>query len=144
MKKIQKFDEFLNELSGNVYKSVMSKVADKSDPRSFRLYNDAKRLRSEYYSKTPLKIQLGDNIIDFKITHIMLTESKLDLKISGDAQSLYFNINDKELSFYGEDTISGKKFNGERVYVDRRGANVISKILKDYEIEVRPQDIPQF
>jgi hypothetical protein len=59
MKKLKTFDE-LNELLGNTYKSVMDRVDGKGDPRSFRLHDDARRLRSEYYSKEPLKILLAN------------------------------------------------------------------------------------
>jgi hypothetical protein len=66
--KIKKF----NELSGNMYKSVMNKVADKGDPRSFRLYHDAKKLRSKYYTKEPLNIVVDITPMKFEIMDIKL------------------------------------------------------------------------
>ncbi len=134
--KILKF----NELAGNTYRSIMNKVADKGDPRSFRIFADAKKLRSEFYTKEPLKLLLigASEPIDFKIVDIHWTGSSLILTTIKDNKQhkLHFDIRDLELIY--EDTEKRIK-----AYVDRKGARVISNILKDYGVEdVRPQDIP--
>jgi len=132
---VRKNLEKINELSGNIYKSVMNKVSDKGDPRSFRLYSDAKKLRSKYYTKEPLNILVDGIPFKFEIMDIRFDGKVLSL-ISKDDQSrdiyLTLDINDKDFLF-----------NGKNTYINRKGAIILSKILKDYEIEVRPQDIPQ-
>lgn len=132
--KIQKF----NELSGNVYKSVMNKVSDKGDPRSFRLYADAKKLRSKYYTKEPLNITVEGKIIKFEIMDIRFSNPELTLISKNDLSRevyLTLDVDDKEFKY---DDNSRKN-----AYIDRKGAIIISKILRDYSVEVRPQDIPQ-
>ena len=143
--KILKF----NELAGNTYKSIMAKVADKGDPRSFRLYDDAKKLRSKFYSKEPLKILLktswdSKDTIDFKIDNITFpgpnpSEDVLRISsiIDGKEHLLCFSLRNNVFKYQGiEPAVTA--------YVDRKGANIISRILKDYDVEVRPQDIPQY
>jgi hypothetical protein len=138
--KILKF----NELAGATYKSVMDRVGDKGDPKSARMYNDARKLRSQYYSKEPLKIMVAgnNNVIDFRIHNLDLTSDKNLLRIScivdNKEQVLNFDIRHNGLTHVDS--------NGRILYayVNRKGANIISKILTDYNIEVRPQDIPQF
>lgn len=139
MKKIQNFDNFLNELSGNVYKSVMNKVASKGDPRSFRLYSDAKKLRSKYYTKEPLNILVHSSIIKdvsikFEILDIKYQEPIL--KLIGIESDLILDVTNKDFKYLDRSA-------AHNASIDRKGAIIIAKILKDYDIEVRPQDIPQ-
>ena len=133
--KILKF----NELAGNTYKSVLDKVAKKGDPRSFRLYADATELRSKYYSKEPLKIQVGFDIKDFKIKDIIYRFPYLILTtiIDNKSHKLTLDLSDKTLIY--EDEHNAK----QTAYIDRKGANVLSNILKDYDAEIKTQDIPQ-
>jgi hypothetical protein len=140
MKKIKTFNE-LNELRGTTYSSVMNKVADKRDPKSFRLYDDARKLRSEYYSKEPLKLRIGfsENDIEFKIYDISLRNDVLRLTsiIDNKEHELIFGLEKKVLIYTDSHSIE--------VFTNRKGANIISKILKEeYNIEIKPQEIPQF
>ena len=140
--KILKF----NELAGATYKSVMDRVGDKGDPKSARMYNDARKLRSQYYSKEPLKILLANihqdpewDSMNFKIHDISFFNDVLRISSIIDRKEhiLFFNLKDKEFIYSGiEKPI--------KAYVDRRSANVISKILKDYDVDFKPQDMPQF
>ena len=134
--KILKF----NELAGATYKSIMNRVADKGDPRSFRIYDDAKKLRCQYYSKEPLKVLSSSAFepIDFKIVDIHWTGSSLILTTIKDNKQhkLQFDIHGFELTYEGHDEPKVK------ASVDRRSAKVISNILKDYDIDVKPQEIP--
>jgi hypothetical protein len=133
--KIQKF----NELSGNVYKSVMNKVASKGDPRSHRLYADAKKLRSKYYTREPLNILADGTLFKFEIMDIRFQDPVLTLVSKNDLNRdiyLTLDIKDKEFKYQSGD------YNYKNAVIDRKGANIISKILKDYDVEVRPQDIP--
>jgi len=129
----------VNELAGLTYKSVMDKVRGKGDPRSFRLYSDAKKMRSNFYSKEPLKILLKGKSepIDIKIDDIYYNDNNLLLTTikNNKQQSLKFDIKSNELTYEGSEPKT-------TAYVDRRSAKVICKILKDYGVEIRPQDIP--
>lgn len=147
MRKLKTFNE-LNELLGTTYKSVMDKVKDKSDPRSYRLYDDARKLRNEYYSKEPLKIRIANSEkdIDFKIYDIFFIGNDT-LKISNDEDEVLFldlirltSVKDWkiELRYHGDE------FGPIKAFTNRKGANILSKILKDYDVEIKPQDIPQF
>ena len=134
--KILKF----NELAGATYKSVMDRVRGKGDPRSFRLYDDAKKLRSNFYSKEPLKILLrGESEpIDFKIDEIYYDTPTLVLTtiILNKQHILRFNRNTNELTYEGIGP------NEKDAYIDRKGARTICNILKDYGFDIKPQDIP--
>lgn len=139
MKKLKTFKE-LNELSGNVYRSVMDTVARKGDPRSFRLYADAKKLRSKYYTKEPLNIQSDGKSIKFEIMDIKFDNwSELKIYSKNDLSRdiiLMFDVQGNSLRYDdGQNTKDAS--------IDRKGAIILTKILKDYGVGVRPQDIPQ-
>jgi len=156
MKNIQNFYEHfsLNELNTSTYDSVMNKVGDKSDPRAFRLYNDAKKLKYREFLNTTIKVQLPNSVElnDFTIGDIRIIDNgaahvlelanannvRHDWKQEDKKRFLTFNFSNKKLF------ISGNKIQPMMCYVDRRGANIVSKILGLNGIEVRPQEIPQF
>ena len=155
MKNIQNFYEHfsLNELNTSTYDSVMKKVGDRSDPRAFRLYNDAKKLKYREFLNTTIKVQLPNNVElnDFKIGDIRIVDGTLELanannitddwKKEDKKRFITFNTVPKDNRFL---LLTGSKIQSIKCYVDRRGANIISKILGLNNIEVRPQEIPQF
>jgi hypothetical protein len=143
----------LSELNSSTYDSVMNKVGDRSDPRSFRLYNDAKKLKYREFLNTSIKVKLPNNedINDFKIGDIRIVDGTLELANSNNITKewkqedkkrfITFNTIPKDNRFL---LLTGSKIQPIKCYVDRRGANIISKIFSLNNIEVRPQEIPQF
>jgi hypothetical protein len=149
MKNILEFNEYfsVNELNASTYNSVMNKVSNNSDPRSFRLYKDAGDLKYKEFKENPIKIKPIDidAILDFYIGDVRFIKINRDgdglLEISSakNRTKIIFDTADKSLTISRENDV-----NKTKCYVDRRGANIISKMLKLDDIDVRPQDIQQF
>jgi len=136
-----------NELMVNTYNSYIDKVKNYDDPRHKEYIKMASDLILKKYISDFITFKsVNDDTIPFRfyVFKIELPHPKM-LGLSGrgvipntgeQIQNITLNI-ENNIIYYNNDV-------GNRLYADRKTANIMFNILKDYDINIYKRDIPQF
>jgi hypothetical protein len=136
-----------NELMVNTYNSYIDKVKNYDDPRHKEYIKMASDLILKKYISDFITFKsVNDDTIPFRfnVFKIELPHPKM-LGLSGrgvipntgeQIQNITLNI-ENNIIYYNNDV-------GNRLYADRKTANIMFNILKDYDININKRDIPQF
>lgn len=139
-----------NELMVNTYNSYIDKVKNYDDPR----HKEYVKMASDLILKKHISDFITFKSVNDDTTPFLFNVFKIELPhpkmlcLSGTGeiqtmknlgeriQNITYNF-DKNIIYYNNNI-------NNLLYTDRKTANIMVKILKDYDININKRDIPQF